>query len=54
MPRKRLLTLSPWRGKRRPISQVRAVYDQKVMGKRIPSPGGEGRVRGFFSNPCLG
>jgi hypothetical protein len=35
MPRKRPLTLpsSPWRGKRRPTSQVGAAYDQKAMGK---------------------
>jgi hypothetical protein len=47
MPRKRPLTLSPWRGKRRPISQVRAVYDRKAMGKRIPSRG-RGKGEGLF------
>jgi hypothetical protein len=26
-------SLSPWRGKRRPTSQVGAAYDQKAMGK---------------------
>jgi len=36
-------------GERRPISQERAAQDQKAKGNRIPSPGGEGRVRGFFS-----
>jgi hypothetical protein len=41
-------SLSPRRGKRRPISQTRAAYDQKAMGEKISSPGGEGRVRGVF------
>ena len=36
-------------GEKRPISQERAAQNQKAKGKRIPSPGGEGRVRGFFS-----
>jgi hypothetical protein len=41
-------TLSPRRGKKRPISQERAAQGQKAKGKRISSPGGEGRVRGLF------
>jgi hypothetical protein len=42
-------TLSPRRGKKRPISQERAAQDQQAKGNRISSPGGEGRVRGFLS-----
>jgi len=34
--------------------EVRAAYGEKAMGKRIPSPGGEGRVRGLLSDPCFG
>jgi len=47
---KKPLTLPspPGRGKKRPIFQERAAQHQKAKGKRISSPGGEGRVRGLF------
>ena len=42
------LLCPPRRGTKRPISQKRAAQDQRAKGKRISSPGGEGRVRGLF------